>query len=54
MVNENELAREARNRYLREWRAKNPARVKAMRDRYWIRRAQKLMNAEREEKHGEK
>lgn len=33
------LAREERNRYAREWRAKNKARVKEINRRYWKRKA---------------
>lgn len=38
----------ARNAYMREWRKKNPERAKAINDRYWARRAERLA-AEREE-----
>ena len=34
-----ELARQERNRYHREWRAKNKERVKAINDRYWANKA---------------
>ena len=37
-----ELARQERNKYFREWRAKNKDRVKATNARYWARRAAKL------------
>ena len=32
-------AREAKNRYLREWRKRNPERVRAAEERYWARKA---------------
>lgn len=41
-------AREARNAYMREWRAKNKEKVKATQDRYWKRKAQE--SAENENK----
>jgi predicted TIM-barrel fold metal-dependent hydrolase len=41
------IAREERNRYLREWRAKNPDKVRASNERYWVKRVEKLA-AERE------
>ncbi len=36
-----EAARLARNKYMREWRAKNPDRVRINRENYWIRKAEK-------------
>jgi len=38
---EKELARKARNEYQKEWRAKNPDKVKASNERYWLRLAEK-------------
>lgn len=38
---ERDAAREARNAYLREWRRKNPQRVRELRERYWLRKARK-------------
>lgn len=38
-----EQIRQARNAYLREWRSKNPDKVKAINDRYWAKRAEKIM-----------
>jgi len=38
----NEKARQARNQYMREWRRKNPEKVKANKARYWERRAAKM------------
>lgn len=34
-----ELARKERNRYHREWRAKNKDRVKEINNRYWAKKA---------------
>ena len=36
-----EQAKEARRRYNREWAKRNPDKVKAIRDRYWLKRAQR-------------
>lgn len=33
-------ARKEKNRYAREWRKKNPDKVKATQERYWERKAQ--------------
>lgn len=44
----NVSARDARRAYLREWRRKNPDKVRAATERYWERRAAKL-SAEAEE-----
>lgn len=38
-----ELVREERRRYAREWRAKNPEKVKAANARYWERRVRERM-----------
>ena len=49
MVEKDELQmiREARAAYAREWRAKNPDKEKANRERYWLNRA-KRRQAEQE------
>ena len=39
------IAREERNAYFREWRAKNKDKVKVINNRYWENRAKK--NAEK-------
>lgn len=39
-------AKEARNAYLREWRRRNPDKVKAQRERYWINQAKKRKEAD--------
>ena len=36
-----EEAREARNAYLRKWRHENPDKARAIRERYWERKAQR-------------
>ena len=36
-----ELARQERNQYAREWRAKNKDKVRASNSRYWERKAMK-------------
>lgn len=38
---EQEAARQARNSYMRMYRAKNRERIKAINDRYWAKRAQR-------------
>lgn len=43
---ERDAAREARNAYLREWRRKNPQRVRELRERYWLRKARKQKEVE--------
>lgn len=45
-----QLAREAKAAYSREWRAKNKDRVKQINAKYWERRALK-MKAEKEGRH---
>ena len=37
-----EKARLARNRYAREYRRKNPEKIKAINERYWIKKALEL------------
>ena len=37
-------AKEARNAYMREWRKKNPERAKAIKARYWERKAAELQS----------
>lgn len=49
-MNEHEMKEQARlerNRYQREYRAKNPERIRAINAKYWINRAKKR----EEEKH---
>ena len=51
MSNETKAARDERNRYQREWRARNKERVKQINERYWMKRAAKAA-AEREVQNG--
>ena len=44
-----EKARQAKNAYARAWRAKNPDRVKASNERYWLRRAEREAAAAEQE-----
>ena len=37
-----EIARQERNRYAREWRAKNKEKARAITENYWMRRAEKI------------
>lgn len=37
-----ELKREARREYLREWRKKNPDKLKAAQERYWLKKAAEI------------
>lgn len=39
-------AKEARNRYLREWRKNNPDRVKVHQSNYWEKQAEKNDNSQ--------
>ena len=41
-----EKAKELRNRYHREWRAKNPEKVRARNKRYWEKKAAKALQEE--------
>jgi hypothetical protein len=45
-------AREARRLYLREWRTRNPEKVKAYNHKYWIRRSKKASEVKLNEKNG--
>jgi len=36
------LVKEAQRAYFKEWRAKNPDKVKAIRERFWKKKAEKL------------
>lgn len=40
-----QAAIEARRRYHKQWRQKNPEKVKAANDRYWARRAEREAQA---------
>lgn len=39
-------ARDARNRYQREWRARNPDKVQMISERYWKNKAKRLKNGD--------
>lgn len=43
------IAREVRNAYLREWRAKNKDKVKKINKRYWENRAKNNAEKKRED-----
>ncbi len=56
MSNEEQIiiaAKEERRRYLSEWRKKNPDKVKAANERYWIKKAMKAIEAEKQNKESE-
>ncbi len=50
---EKKLAAEARNAYAREWRAKNPDKVRKNNANYWLRKASKAALAGKEDHHRE-
>ena len=37
-----ELKREARREYMREWRKKNPEKIQAAQERYWAKKAAEI------------
>lgn len=41
-----QVARDARNKYRREWYRNNRDKVKAQQERYWLRKAEKLLQAQ--------
>ena len=41
-MNMNENAREAQRVYMREWRRRNPDKVREINQRYWMRRAERM------------
>lgn len=45
MIEREKQAREARNAYAREWRAKNPEKVRQININYWARKAEREANA---------
>lgn len=47
-----EAARRARNAYMREWQKKNPDKVRANTERYWMRVAARQAAAEAAEREG--
>jgi len=44
-----ELARQEKNRYHKEWRMKNPDKVRARNEKYWERRALRLAEHHKED-----
>lgn len=44
-----EEARKARNAYFREWRKKNPEKVKQANEKYWEKKAQEMQEQEEAE-----
>ena len=52
MTDVERMAKEEKARYQREWRAKNRDKVRAINARYWARRAEKTVAAQKEGKHG--
>ncbi|MBE5773356.1 MAG: phosphatase [Clostridiales bacterium] len=40
--NEFNTIRKAKNEYQRQWRKQNPEKVKAIQERYWLRKARKI------------
>lgn len=44
------LAAEEKRRYMREWKRAHPEEVKAARERYWIRKALKRLEEEKNNK----
>jgi len=45
-MNEQELIREARRKYRAEWRKKNPDKVKATFDRFYMKKAMQALQVE--------
>lgn len=41
-MDESAIIRQAKNAYMREWRRKNPDKVKRNNERYWLRKAGQL------------
>ena len=48
-ASEKQAAREARNAYAREWRRKNPDKVRANNQAYWARKAKREESARKME-----
>ena len=47
MAEMTDAAREAQRAYMREWRKRNPERVREKNQRYWERKAKQFQDAER-------
>ncbi|NLD48347.1 MAG: phosphatase [Clostridiaceae bacterium] len=41
---EQKAIRKAKNDYMKRWRRRNPDKVKANTDRYWLKKAEELKN----------
>lgn len=50
MDNFEKLAKAAANAYHREWRAKNPDKVREANRRYWLKKAEAILAQEKEVK----
>lgn len=48
-----EAARNARNAYYRAWRAKNPEKVRESNERYWLKKAAEMGDANKEAEENE-
>ena len=48
-MNQIDAARAAKRAYQKAWRAKNPDKVRASNERYWIRRAEREAAAQKEQ-----
>lgn len=42
------MAKEAQNRYAREWRKKNPDKVRETNRKYWVRRVEREISKRKE------
>lgn len=49
VANIDERAKEMRRQYLREWRAKNPQKIRQYNENYWRRKALAMQESERKE-----
>lgn len=47
-MNLSDGAREERNAYLKQWRKKNPDKVKAMQERYWEKKSKQRLEKQNE------
>lgn len=43
-ANEQELIKQAKRAYKKEWRAKNKDKIKAANERYWLKKAQRAQS----------
>lgn len=49
----NEVAKATRRDYQREWRRKNRDKVRAINERYWLKRAEKQLAAQAQDEGGD-